>query len=64
LPYTITMSTVGLAMVLFSLRPSTDAMYEKHIINHHDLQSLCKSMQGEWKQDRCVMQTKQKSSGH
>ncbi len=35
LPYTITMSITGLAMVYYALDPATELMYEKHLISHH-----------------------------
>jgi len=35
LPYTITMSITGLAMVYYMLQPMTETMYEKKIISHH-----------------------------
>ncbi|NVJ61687.1 MAG: sodium/proton antiporter NhaB [Gammaproteobacteria bacterium] len=63
LPYTVTMSIVGLLMVMFTLESSTESMYEKHLINHHDLQDLCRSMQGTWVNDHCVLASK-KSGGH
>jgi NhaB family Na+:H+ antiporter len=62
-PYTITMSIVGLLMVYNALEVSTEKMYEHKMINHHDLQSLCKSMQGEWTNDQCVL-TAKKQGGH
>jgi len=35
LPYTITMSITGLAMVYYTLDPATEMMYEKQMISHH-----------------------------
>ncbi len=40
LPYTITMSLTGLAMVYFALDPVTHMMYEKQIIQHHSQKNL------------------------
>lgn len=35
LPYTITMTTMGLIAVIYFLQPVTATMYEKGLINHH-----------------------------
>ncbi|NVK88751.1 MAG: sodium/proton antiporter NhaB [Gammaproteobacteria bacterium] len=64
LPYTITMSTVGLIMVMFVLHDSTDTLYEKHLINHHNLQDLCRTMQGTWENNQCTLEAKKQSGGH
>ncbi len=64
LPYTIVLSIVGLVMVYVSLESSTAKLYEKKMINHHDIQSLCNTMQGTWINDSCKLESKKKSSGH
>ena len=40
LPYTITMSITGYLAVSYLLVPSTDIMYDKHLINHHPAHSM------------------------
>lgn len=40
LPYTIIMTVVGLIAVLFFLKPATETMYEKELINHHTIEQL------------------------
>lgn len=62
-PYMITMSTVGLIMVYTNLESSTKSMYESKLIKHHDLQTLCDSMQGSWEDGQCELKAK-KSGGH
>ncbi|WP_144391318.1 sodium/proton antiporter NhaB [Pleionea sediminis] len=64
LPYTITMSIVGLVMVYVTLQPSTDKMYQEKLINHHSLEDLCISMQGTWQNEHCNLHTRKKSGGH
>ncbi len=61
-PYTITMSIVGLIMVYATLESSTQDLYDAKLIKHHDLQSLCESMQGEWHDNKCELQSKK--GGH
>ena len=62
-PYMVTMSIVGLIMVYTNLESSTKSMYESNLIKHHDLKSLCDSMQGTWENDKCELKAK-KSGGH
>ena len=62
-PYMVTMSIVGLIMVYTNLESSTKSMYESNLIKHHDLKSLCDSMQGTWENDKCELKVK-KSGGH
>ncbi|MGX5173565.1 sodium/proton antiporter NhaB [Aliikangiella sp. IMCC44653] len=63
-PYTIVMSIVGLTMVMTTLEPMTELMYEKKLIKHHTAQDLCGNMGGDWKVDQCHLPEKSKSSGH
>ncbi len=37
IPYTIVMSIVGLAAIIYLLEPVTDSMYEKGLIHHHEM---------------------------
>ena len=38
-------------------------VYESKLIKHHDLQTLCDSMQGSWEDGQCELKAK-KSGGH
>lgn len=40
LPYTIVLTVVGLLMVMKSLVPATDWMYQQGLINHHTVQEI------------------------
>ena len=35
LPYTISMTLVGLAMVIYALEPATAELYDRNLIEHH-----------------------------
>lgn len=62
IPYTIVMSTVGLAMVMISLQPGTDYMKEQGLLTQHTVEQLCSSMGGEWKEEKCLLPKKGSSS--
>lgn len=62
-PYTIVMSIVGLAMVMTTLEPMTASMKEQGLINQHSIEDLCKTMDGKWDNNHCVLEEK-KSGGH
>ncbi|MEE4244133.1 MAG: sodium/proton antiporter NhaB [Kangiellaceae bacterium] len=64
LPYTITMSIVGLIALYAMLEDSTETMYGSKTIDHHSLQELCVSMQGNWTGDKCILPEANKSGGH
>jgi len=62
-PYTIVMSSVGLLMVIYSLQPGTHYLKEHKMINSHTVEQLCLSVDGEWKDDHCIVEQK-KPGGH
>lgn len=64
LPYTIVMSTVGFIMVVTTLQPQTQMMYDKGLINHHTVQQLCESISGTWDGEHCEVEESKKSGGH
>ncbi len=64
LPYTITMSIVGFAMVYISLESSTKKLYEAELITPHTMEDLCNSMQGSWNDGECTLQAKKSGGGH
>ena len=45
LPYTIAMTLVGLAMVIYALEPATAEMYERNLIEHHTASQVAEGVE-------------------
>lgn len=63
-PYTIVMSIVGFIMVMTTLQPMTKSMTEKGLITQHTTEELCLVLDGDWKNDKCILADKKKAGGH
>ena len=62
-PYTIVMSIVGLIMVMTALEPATEHMRKAGLLSDHKVEQLCKTMEGKWENNHCVLED-HKSGGH